>query len=72
MKGRREGYGEFKWRGGESYRGEWKEDKMDGYGIYTQKGVEMMGEWRKGREFRAIDQEETDQLDIMVPELPYH
>ena len=45
---------------------------MDGYGIYTQNGVEMMGEWREGREFRAIDQEETDQLDIMVPELPYH
>lgn len=41
------------WVNGESYVGEWKEDKMDGRGVFrTLEGEEIAGEFKDDKKIR--------------------
>jgi hypothetical protein len=48
----REGYGVYECSTGSTYRGSWKNDKMHGYGQYSDNTAEQIhdGGWRKGRQ----------------------
>lgn len=46
------GYGEFKWKDGKTYVGEYKNDKKDGFGIYYWKEPNpkaYIGFWKNGK-----------------------
>lgn len=35
MNGKRHGKGIYRWNNGETYNGDWKNDRMNGYGVFT-------------------------------------
>jgi len=49
VKGKKEGYGEFRWASGNFYRGEYLDDERHGYGeMYWVDGSLYKGSWIKG------------------------
>ena len=44
------GYGEFKWGDGQSYSGNYKDDKKNGYGVFNwPDGRRYKGLWKDGK-----------------------
>ena len=41
------GYGEYNWSDGKKYKGEFKLDKKDGFGILLNKNSLIQGFWKK-------------------------
>ena len=35
MKGKKNGYGEYAWADGSTYKGKWVDNKIEGYGVYS-------------------------------------
>lgn len=54
----------FRWAGGRSYRGYWREGKQHGLGIYTRDGVERKGEWANGTRVRWISEEDAETMNF--------
>jgi hypothetical protein len=53
---KKEGYGEFTWPDGRSYRGYWKDGKQDGRGTYKNKeNIEKQGLWADGKKTKWIN-----------------
>jgi hypothetical protein len=59
---KKQGYGEFIWPDGRSYKGDWFNGKQHGKGVYiTSQGVEKYGEWKEGKRIRWIGRGEGEQ-----------
>lgn len=58
INGRRSGKGKYKWKNGNKYNGEWKDDLKDGFGVFENiktkekyEGIFLKGYRRKGKTF---------------------
>lgn len=49
MFGKMHGKGEYVFPNGNSYKGEFKNDKRDGYGIYKWQNMYYEGDWENGK-----------------------
>ena len=53
MSDKKEGYGEFSWPDGRSYKGLWRDGKQEGKGMYVNKeNIPREGVWENGKKIK--------------------
>lgn len=61
MEDKREGLGTYKWCEGGYYRGEWKSERMNGFGRLVKDGIDILGEFFADHFSRPIDEKDITQ-----------
>jgi hypothetical protein len=53
------------WNDQRQWKGEWKNGKMDGFGVYIKNGSQCEGEWKNGERVRWITKLEKSQFSAL-------